>query len=71
MPKQEDECPICGTDFDEEDGFWICRHCGYFIDKNIHKVKYARSIHNNRSIHNERHFNPSSRDDLDTRPIVS
>jgi hypothetical protein len=59
MPKQENECPICGYDFDEEPNFWICRHCGYYRNKSIQPSK---------SIHNVRHFNPSSRDDLDIRP---
>jgi ribosomal protein L37AE/L43A len=62
MPKQEDECPVCGYDFDEEGNFWICRHCGLVISKSIHKSKYDKSIHNTRS------FNPSSRESLDVRP---
>lgn len=74
MPKQEDECPICGYDFDEEGNMWSCRHCGLTISKFRHKINYRNRnvnvripIKRNKSIHNVRHFNPSSRDDLDIR----
>jgi hypothetical protein len=62
MPKQDDECPICGYDLDEEGCTRICRHCGIYYSNKI-KGK-------SKSIHNIRHFNPSSRDDLDVRPKI-
>lgn len=76
MPKQENECPVCGYDFDEEGQFWICRHCGYYVDKRTHRYRMRFAKMSQKSyrkiygIHNIRHFNPSSRDDLDIRPEI-